>query len=310
MQKIIVIGAKGMLGQELVSVFGKDKEFEVIAWDKKEIDITDEKEAKKKITEVKPDVILNAAAYNAVDKCEEDKEAFQEAKKLNSLAPGYLAKVAKKIDAVLVQYSTDYVFNGEPEIPEPEGCNHSCESCGLHDGFAPQVGFNEEAETSPISKYGKTKADGEKSVAKNTEKYYIIRLSKLFGRPGSSKGSKRSFFDLMLEQGRNKKEVKVVDEEVSCFTYAPDLAKKTKEMIEAKKAFGIYHVVNETPVTWYEATQELYKLAKIKTRIIPIFSGDLKRPAKRPFYSALINTKLNPMRDWKEALKEYLKSIK
>lgn len=308
MQKILVIGAKGMLGQELVSIFKKDKDFEVVAWDKKDIDITDEKDVKKKISELKPDVILNAAAYNAVDKCEEDKSEYDKAKKLNGSAPGYLAKIAKKTGAILVHYSTDYVFSGEPEIPEPVGCDHSCATCGLHDGFTPQIGFKEDDKPEPISNYGKSKLLGEKNVAKNAEKYYIIRLSKLFGRPGSSKESKKSFFDLMIEQSKKKKEIKVIDEEVSCFTYAPDLARKSKEIIDSKKPFGIYHVTNSSPATWYEATLELFREAKIKTKVTLIFAGDLKRPARRPFYSALLNTKLNPMRDWREALKEYLKA--
>ena len=111
----------------------------------------------------------------------------------------------------------------------------------------------------------------------------------------------------MLEVGKKNKEVKVVDEETSCFTYAPDLAKKTKEIIDAKKPFGIFHVTNGGPCTWYEATVELYKQAGIKTKVVPVDSSAFPRPAKRPFYSVLINSKLNPMRDFKEALKEYLK---
>ena len=310
MKNILIIGAKGMLGQELVATFKKDKELSVTAWDKEDIDITDEKDVKKKISEVKPDVILNAAEYDEMDKCEEDGKELGAAKKMNTLASEYLAKAAKKIGAVLVHYSSDYVFNGEPEIPEPEGCNHSCSTCGLHDGFAPQIGFKEEDKVSPISKYGKTKAEGEKAVSKNAGKYYIIRFSKLFGRSGDVKGSKKGFFETMIEEGEKKKQVKAVDEEVSFFTYAPDLARKTKEIIESKKPFGIYHVTNDGLATWYEAAIELFKIAKIKTKVVPIFAGDLKHAAKRPFYSALLNTKLNPMRDWKEALKDYLKSIK
>lgn len=309
--KILIIGAGGMLGQELVRVFKKDRVFEVFAWDKKEIDITKEKELKTKIEKLKPNFILNAAAYNAVDKCEEAKE-YKIAKKINGLAPGYLAKIAKKIGAVLVHYSTDYVFNGMPEMPEPEGCTHSCATCQLHSGFKPQIGFKENDKPNPINNYGKSKLLGEVNVKKNTKKYYIIRLSKLFGKPGKSVEAKKSFFDTILKLGKdpkNKKNgVKVVDEEVSCFTYAPDLAKKTKEIIESKKPFGIYHIVNSGPCTWYQAALELYKQAKIKTELIPVDASEFPRPAQRPFYSVLLNTKLNTMRNYKEALKEYLKN--
>jgi dTDP-4-dehydrorhamnose reductase len=214
----------------------------------------------------------------------------------------------KKNKAILVHYSTDYVFNGEPEIPEPAGCTHSCASCSLHQGFQPEIGFDEDYKPSPINNYGKSKLIGEKEVSKNIKKYYLIRTSKIFGKPAISKEAKKSFFDVMLEMGEKNKEVKAVDEETSCFTYAPDLAKKTKEIIDSQKPFGIYHIVNSSPCTWYEAVVELYHQAKLKTKVVPVEASEFPRSAKRPFYSVLINTKLNPMRSWKEALKEYLKN--
>lgn len=309
-KKVLIIGSKGMLGQELVSVFKRDKDYKVTAWDRKEIDITDQKQVQEKITKLAPDVILNAAAYNAVDLCEKDKKEFAKAKNLNGKAPGYLAKIAKKIGAILVHYSTDYVFNGLPEIPEPQGCTHSCSSCGLHQDFVPQIGFGENAVPEPVQKYGRTKLMGEEAVQKNGEKYYIIRLSKLFGKPAKSAGAKKSFFDVMLAAGKKNKEVRVVDEETSCFTYAPDLAKKTKEIIESKKPFGIYHVTNSGACTWYDAVVELYRMAKIRTKVTPVSTSEFPRPAVRPYVSTLINTKLNPMRNYKVALREYLKNIK
>lgn len=312
MAKILIIGAKGMLGQELISVFKRDKDYKVIAWDKEDLDVTNEVAVNKKIKVIHPEIIINSSAYTAVDKCEADKKEFALAKKINGLAPGYLAKIAKKIGATLIHYSTDYVFSGEdPELEEPKGCAHVCGSCGLHKGFIPQIGYSENAKPNPINKYGKTKLQGEKEIQKNTKKYYIIRLSKLFGKPAKAEGAKRSFFDVMLELGNppagGQKEVKVVDGEMSCFTYAPDLARKTKEIIDSKKQFGIYHVANSGACTWLEAALELYQQKKLKTKIIPIDSSDLKRPAKRPEVSVLLNTKLNPLRSWQEALTEYLK---
>ncbi len=299
-----------MLGQELVLAFRKDEDCKVIAWDQKEIDITDQKQVQEKIIKLAPNVILNAAAYNAVDLCEKDKKEFEKAKNLNGKAPGYLARVAKKIGATLVHYSTDYVFNGFPEIEEPTGCTHHCASCGLHAGFAPQIGFKEESIPDPVQKYGQTKLMGEEAVQKNGEKYYIIRLSKLFGKPGKGENVKKSFFDVMLELGKKQKEIRVVDEETSCFTYAPDLARKTKEIIESKKPFGIYHVTNSGACTWYDAVVELYKLAKIKAKVTPVGGSEFPRPAQRPYVSTLLNTKLNPLRDYKLALREYLKNKK
>ena len=113
-----------MLGQELVGIFKHDKEYEVFAWDKEEIDITKEKEVRDKIGKFKPAIIINAAAYNAVDKAEGSQEGIWTGKKINGQAPGYLAKIAKKIGAILVHFSTDYVFDGNPEIKEPESCKH------------------------------------------------------------------------------------------------------------------------------------------------------------------------------------------
>jgi len=299
-----------MLGQELVAIFKSDSDYKVTAWDFDQIDITNESQVKEKIAKLSPEIILNAAAYNAVDACEKDKGEYAKAVALNGKAPGYLAKIAKKLDATLVHFSTDYVFSGYPDIPEPAGCGGSCGSCSLHEGFVPQIGFDENAICEPVQKYGKSKLMGEEAVQKNSEKYYIIRLSKLFGKPAKSKTAKKSFFDVMLAAGMKNKEVKVVDEETSLFTYAPDLAKKTKEIIEAEKPFGIYHVANEGPCTWYEATVELYKMARLKTKVIPVDASVYPRPAQRPYVSTLINTKLNPLRSYKLALRDYLKNIK
>lgn len=307
--KLLIIGSHGMLGQESVRVFSADRDYAVTAWDKPEIDITDPRQVARKIAELRPAVILNAAAYNAVDKCENNSEEYALAKKLNGSAPGYLAKAAQKIGATLVHFSSDYVFDGRPEIDlEPSGCTHSCGSCRLHENFAPLIGFKEDAKPKPLSNYGKSKLMGEKAVAKGTKKHYILRLSKLFGQPGSVPDAKRSFFDVMLEAGRKNKSVKAIDEETSCFTYAPDLARKTKELIEAGKPFGIYHIINSHPATWYEAAVELFRLAGLKTKVIPISSEEFPRPAERPFLSTLLNTKLNPLRDYREALRDYLKT--
>jgi len=295
-----------MLGQELVNIFKKDKDYKVTAWDKDKLDITNQKQVDKKVSGLKPDIIINSAAYNAVDKCEEPKE-YKKATLINGKAPGYLAKIAKKIGAIFVHYSSDYVFDGDfNKFLEPAGCTHICQNCALHKNFQPAFGYKEDAEPCPISNYGKSKLLGEKEIQKVKGRNYIIRLSKLFGKPGKSDEAKKSFFDTMLELGKKNKSVKVVDEEISCFTYAPDLAKKTKEIIEAKKPFGIYHVTNGGACTWHEAVLELYKQAGIKTKVIPVGSAEFPRPAKRPLFSVLINTKLNPLRNYKEALREYL----
>jgi len=282
--KVIVIGAKGMLGQSLVEVFGEDKKYIVIGWDIEEIDITQKKEVLERINREKPNLIINAAAYNAVDKAEESEEEFEKAKKVNGEGPKFLAEVARKNDAIFVHYGSDYVFDGE------------------------KGEYLEDDLTNPISNYGISKELGEKNIRKVGGQYYLIRTSKLFGRPAITKEAKRSFFDTMLELAEKNEELKVVNEEKSCFCYVKDLARATRMLIESKLAFGTYHLVNEGAVTWYDGVRALFKLAGIKNvRIIPVSSKEFPRLAKRPKSSVLLNTKFPKLRNYEEAVKEWLK---
>ena len=304
-----------MLGAELVRVFGGDKNYEVFAWDFDDIDIGNEPQAEKKVNGLAPGVIINAAAYNAVDKCEEPAE-FEIAKKVNGLAPGYLAKAAKNIDATFIHYSSDYVFDG-----------------------AKKEGYQEDDKPCSISKYGKTKLTGEELVKNIGGKFYIVRLQKLFGRSAAevalpsgkrSQGDgitisagtalsegrrnvgsgKKSFFETMLSLAETKKEFDMVDEESGNFTYAPDLAGRTKFLIESGLPFGVYHITNEgAPVTWFGAAKILFEMASKDVKLNPVPADKFPRPAKRPKYSVLLNTKLPPLRPWPEALREFLGKI-
>jgi len=273
------------LGNQLNKVY-KNTKNEIISWSKEDIDITDKGLIDKKIDDLKPGIIINTAAYNAVDKCQESEEEFLKAKKINGDAVGYLADASVRNKILLVHYSTDYVFDGK------------------------QIeGYREADAPSPINKYGKSKLLGEKELISRSSKglkFYLIRTSKLFGPKGESKTSKPSFFDIMLELAEHKDSLDIVNEEVSCFTYTPDLAKTTKELIESDKGYGIYHIVNGGACTWYEATQELFKQANVDIRVNPVKSEIFSRPAKRPKYSVLLNTKLLELRSWQEALREYL----
>ncbi len=282
-KKILIFGAKGNLGKQLVRVF--EKENKVTACSRDEVDITNRELIINKIKDLKPDIIINATAYNAVDKCEEDSDELEIAKKINGDAVEYLAQAASEINAILVYYSSDYVFSGNQE-----------------------QGYKETDMPSPISKYGQTKLMGESAILKYQDnlKYYLIRTSKLFGPKGKSENAKHSFFDIMLKLVKEKDELKVVDEEVSCFTYTPDLAKATQDLINQEKDFGVYHITNTDACTWYEAVLELFKISKINTKVSPVASNEFPRPAQRPKYSVLLNTKLKPLRSYKKALREYL----
>ncbi len=282
-KKVLILGARGMLGQELVRVYSEDDEYEVTGWDFEDIDVTDFVAAEKKIRECAPALIVNAVAYNAVDQCEESEDEYAKAKMLNTEVPGFLAQLAKEMDATLVHYSTDYVFDG-----------------------ASESGYTEDAEPRPLSRYGMSKWEGEKRVIAVDGKYYVIRLSKLFGKSATSALGKKSFFEKMLEVAEDKKEVTVVDDEKSCFTYAPDLALATKVLEQEGREYGIYHLPNEGVATWYGAAQELFRLAEREAIVKPVSADTFPRKAKRPHSSALINTKCIALRPYTEALGEFL----
>lgn len=310
MKSILILGSKGMLGQELVKIF-TNEEYSVTAWDKEDMDVTNEKMAREKIVNLWPDVIINATAYNAVDLCETSDEEKEKAEVLNAKVPGLLAEIANDLQSVIVHYSTDYVFDGsQPKYREqgrraPGCCGSRCSGCSYLDPSGEFDGYREYDMPNPISVYGKTKYEGEQLVEKQCQNHYIIRLSKLFGKPAQAEGAKRSFFDVIIEKAKLEGKVNVVDGEESCFTYAPDLARKTKELIETAQP-GIYHAVNTGTATWYTATKELFKIANISTEVQKVSPDMFSRPAQRPARSVLISTKTEPMRPWGEAVKEHI----
>ncbi|MFA7364948.1 MAG: NAD(P)-dependent oxidoreductase [Patescibacteria group bacterium] len=301
MKKILILGSNGNLGGQLFDNIVGLSDFQVIPYDRTDLNLLEQDSIVSKISKVKPDLIINATAYNAVDKCEEFDDEFKLAKKINADALKYIGKAAIKNNAVLVHYSSDYVFGGDE-------CTVGDDDSFLK--FKEKGGFTEDDVPCPINKYGITKLMGEEELLKLKDKnlkYYIIRTSKLFGPKGKSNEAKDSFFDLMLNISKDKKEVNVVSEELSCFTYTKDLAIQTLDILNNKEDFGIYHVRNSEPAIWYDAARELFRLKNIKTKINPVSSDLFPRPAKRPKYSVLANTKLPALRTWKDALEEYLK---
>ena len=284
MKKILIIGSQGMLGQQLEKIFAADANYEVVGWDKEKIDITNAIQTREKILELKPQIIINAAAYNNVDKIETDDKEI--AMKLNAEAPSTLAKIANELDSLLVHYSSDYVFKGDSKI-----------------------GYKEIDEPAPINVYGASKLAGEEA-ARSAHNYYILRTSRLFGPPASSPGAKKSFVDLMLALSKEKKEFDLVDEEWASPTYVVDLANRTKEIIEFKEPYGLYHVANSGGCTWYGFGNEVFKLAGLTDIVTHAVSSDkFPRPAARPAYSELLSFKLHPMRSWQSALKEYIEPL-
>jgi len=284
--RLLVLGAKGMLGQVLANEFSHAN-YEVAAWDRAEIDITDQKQILEKIGALRPDIIINAAAYNNVDRAEnEDRDL---AMKVNGEAVGFLKKAAADCGALFVHYSTDYVFKGDKVD-----------------------GYKEDDMPNPQSWYGRSKYEGEKKILdfrfKIADfKFYLIRTSRLFGPAGAGEGAKKSFVETMLKLGKEKGELDVIDEEVSSPTYVVDLARATLDLIDSGASYGIYHRTNEGVCTWYNWAKKIFELANLSVKINPVPASKYPRPAPRPQFSQLISTKLSPLRSWEKALEGFLK---
>ncbi|MCD4703632.1 MAG: dTDP-4-dehydrorhamnose reductase [Methanosarcinaceae archaeon] len=210
--KALIMGAGGMLGSDLCSMLP-----DAVRFTHRDLDIADRDSVIRSIEEIKPDVVINAAAYTNVDGCEDAQElAFI----VNGYAPGYIAQACSNIGATLVHFSTDYVFDGSKKE------------------------YVESDTTNPISVYGESKLLGEQEISKNMDDYRIIRTSWLFGKHG------KNFVDTMLELSTRMDTVKVVNDQFGKPTYTLDLASRTREIIHLES--GIYHITNEGMCSWYE----------------------------------------------------------
>ncbi len=258
---ILILGAGGMLGHALREVIPN------AVFRGRELDIAERDMVISYIQGLKPAIVINAAAYTDVEGCEDNPE---HAILVNGLAPGYLAEACKMVDAVLVHYSTDYVFDGT------------------------QVAYTEEDTPNPINMYGKSKLLGEQKIMEKMDDYCVIRTSWLYGAHG------RNFVDTMLDLSQKMKEVKVVNDQFGRPTYTMDLAKATTWAISCEP--GIYHITNEGTCSWYEFARAFIPNA------IPCTTEEFPRKAKRPKHSTLLNTKIPLLRHWRDALAEYLRT--
>jgi len=277
--KVAIIGAKGQLGSDLVKAFGED----AIPLTHEDLDVT-EFESLKILKDLKPDVIINTAAYVRVDDAElYPEKAFQ----VNAIGALNVARIANEIGAVNVYISTDYVFDGTKGEP-----------------------YIEEDVPNPLNVYGLSKYAGEIFTRNYSTKYYVIRVASLYGKAGAS-GKGGNFVEFMIQKAKNREEIRVVDDMFMSPTYTRDVARTLKKFLEIKPEFGTYHIVNEGYCSWYEFTKAIFEILMWDVEIKPIKSSELKRLAKRPRFSALKNEKLEKiglsMRHWREALEEYLK---
>lgn len=282
--KLLVTGAKGMLGQDVLRVFSREG-YDVVATDRETLDITNRDEVLARVRELAPTAIVNTAAYNLVDKVE-DPAVYPLAYAVNAEGPRNLAEAARELGVPFVHYSTDYVFAGD----KPEG-------------------YKEDDAVGPLSKYGETKAEGERLVMEMGGDAYVCRLSKLFGKPGIGEGSKVSFVALMLRLAAEKPELSIVDDEVGCPTYSPDLAQATFALLKRGFDPGIYHLVNSgAPLTWYAFAEEIFAIAGVTTPRRPVPSSAFPRAARVPKFAALLNTKFLPLPNRQDALRDFLQT--
>jgi dTDP-4-dehydrorhamnose reductase len=280
--KILVTGAKGMLGTDLVRILDEHNH-KVFATDIEELDITQFDSLKKMASDISPDVIINCAAYTDVDKAEEEPDkAFL----INGIGVRNLALVCKDLDIDLCHISTDYVFDGTKKEP-----------------YTPLDSPN------PINAYGYSKLAGEKYIQQICNKFTIIRTSWLYGKYG------KNFVSTILNLAKKQKELRVVNDQIGSPTWTVTLSRVIAKIIRTKK-YGIYHVTDKTKngITWYEFAKEILKISGLKIDVLPAKTGEFPRPAKRP-KNSLLDIKMSQLAlnedipPWGKSLKMFLSEL-
>ena len=248
------------------------------------LDITDAATVSAAVRQVKPDAVIHCAAWTAVDAAEDMEEKVRT---INAGGTTTLSNVCKEIGCKMMYISTDYVFDGQGEVPWTPDCK----------------------DYKPLNVYGQTKLEGELAVADTLEKYFIVRIAWVFGQNG------KNFIKTMLDVGKKYDTVRVVNDQIGTPTYTFDLARLLVDMIETEK-YGYYHATNEGGyISWYDFACEIFKLAGYTTNVIPVTTADYGlSKAARPFNSRLDKSKLVeagfvPLPTWQDALCRYLKEI-
>ena len=302
MLTIIVIGANGQLGTDLIKVTGELKnandvgdnekvihstftKFHVVPLTHKDIEICDHAMTRKVLTSLDPDVVINTAAYHRVDECEDNVEKSYQ---VNAVAVRNLALVCRDLDAMLVHMSTDYVFGGDGNRCTP---------------------YTENDLPWPVNVHGGSKLTGEYFVRSICSKHMIVRTSGLYGTAGSS-GKGGNFVGLMLRLARDGKAIRAVNDQRLAPTYTSDLAAKIINMVLGNNC-GLYHIVNASNCSWFEFAATIFELAGLSPQLTSTTTEDFGAKANRPKYSVLASQKLSGietvrLRPWPEALAAYL----
>ncbi|MCH1625061.1 dTDP-4-dehydrorhamnose reductase [Fredinandcohnia quinoae] len=276
-EKVLITGGTGQLGIDISEVL-KGQQYDVYAFSREELDISNNSQVIEKLNKIKPDIVIHSAAYTKVDLAEENQD---DAYLINAIGTRNVAVAADKIKAKLVYISTDYVFDGEK-----------------------QGKYNEFDIPNPKNVYGRTKLAGENIVRDFHSEYFIVRTSWLYGENGSN------FVKTMLLLAEKGVQIKVVNDQLGSPTYTIDVADKISELIKTQ-LYGIYHVTNSGSCTWYEFANKIFEYAQKKVNVEPVSSMEYTQIAKRPQNSVLdhMGLRLNnfpTMRNWENALIEFL----
>lgn len=269
-----VLGANGQLGRDLCSRLQGD----VIRLTREQADLTRPDSLGATLAALRPDVVINCAAFNFVDKAESEPEA---AFAVNAWGVRTLANVCHELGSLLVHFSSDYVFGLDANRATP---------------------YQERDAPGPLSVYGLSKLAGEYLVRSICPKHIIIRTCGLYGVWGSG-GKGGNFVETMLRLAKEGKPIRVVNDQVCTPTYTVDVALATMALIQADKP-GLYHITNSGSCTWFELAQAIFELAGVDADLSPVTIAEFGAIARRPAYSVLGNSE--PMRDWREALQAYL----
>ena len=283
---ILITGANGQLGNEMRVLSAENQQYTYFFTDVQELDICDEQAVRAFVSDHAIDVIVNCAAYTAVDKAEDNRELCD---KLNHLASGYLAEAAEARGAALIQVSTDYVFDGTGHIP-----------------------YTEEMQPCPNSVYGITKLAGEEEAMRKCSRTMIIRTAWLYSEFGNN------FVKTMLRLGNEREQLSVVFDQIGSPTYAGDLAAAIFAVLVQAEADafvpGIYHYSNEGVCSWYDFAVKIMELGNAPCRVLPIESKDYPAKAARPHFSVLNKAKIKTIykisiSHWEASLRECMKRI-
>jgi dTDP-4-dehydrorhamnose reductase len=281
--RVVVIGATGQLGTDLVNVFSEVGGYEVVGLSHQEIECTDPASVEKRLKTVRPDVVINCAAFVRVDESENRPE---ETFRVNGLGAFNVARACVVFDAICVYVSTDYVFDGE------KGSSYTESDCPR-----------------PINVYGVSKLAGEYLVRETCPRWIIARMASLFGRAGSS-GKGGNFVETILAKAKAGEALRLVDDIRMSPTYTRDAAQSLERLLR-EGSQGLFHLVNAGNCTWYEFGSKALAVVGLKHRIEPVSGSDYPMKAHRPKNSSLESSKLNPfvkqyLRPWEDALESYL----